>query len=202
MPRAILVVTLVPLLAIFTGCATNDTSLGEVDQSGRVVDPGTSGPNEDGGIGSGAQDGTCLAPALFPVSDDAWWQAAWSPSLPAIGSSSCGSGGPAVVGVWTAPADGEYYARGWSDFKGIFSGAPECGGRDQQRVACAWCGPTTLPGPPWDARAHQDFGGGFGTIEAKAGDRWFFWFQYRDENNAPPPDSGIAIANVSTTSFW
>jgi hypothetical protein len=193
-------------LILATACG-GVTSRGEEDgvigeMPGVSATFGTDGGGRSTVVTSGDPLGTCAAPFEFPASDDAWWQAEWTPSLPALPLASCGTPdnpdvAAAVVARWIAPHDGEYFARGWSkDFHAVFTISPQCGVMEQ--AACSMLEPQSLPQPPWDVRAIP---GSAVNFVVKAGDAWFFFFQHLDPDGSLPPDRGIAIANISTTSF-
>lgn len=137
----------------------------------------------------------CDAAIELPSSDDAWWEAHLIPDLPVLSLPSCGDANnppsaPAVVAKWIASHDGTFYAYAWSkDFKGVFGGATQCG----TPGGCALLEPVPNPPDPTDATLTQYSGFNF---DAKAGEAWYFTFQYLDPQGAPPPDHGTGIGHI------
>jgi hypothetical protein len=133
-----------------------------------------------------------------------WWQAEWTPSLPSLPRPGCGfawdpgqpdagpslGAAPAIVAKWIAPSDGTYWAETYSrDMPAVSSIAPQCGGID----ACGELEAQDVPDPPFDSSAIH--GDGF-KLDVKAGEAWFFSFQFFSPDGGAPPDHGRVIATV------
>ena len=155
--------------------------------------------------------GTCDDPQEFSASMPSWWQAEWTPSLLPIPRPGCGYNydptrpdaspplgvASAVVGKWTAPSDGSYYAYGYSrDMPAVFGNASLCGGYgfpSQYFGGCTVLEPANVPDPPFDPTVIP--GGGF-KLDVKAGEVVYFSFQFLSPDGGAPPDHGTVIATI------
>jgi len=177
-----------------TECGAGQTCVEQkcVDQSNRTALVTATGPA-----------GTCDDPQEFSASMPSWWQAEWTPSLPSLPRPGCGfvvhpdwdagpawGTAPAIVAKWIAPSDGTYWAETYSrDMSAVSSITPQCGGFD----ACGMLVPQDVPDPPFDSIAIHGDGDKF---DAKAGDVWYFSFQYWSPDGGAPPDQARVIATV------